>query len=100
MCLGVIGRVVALDGAEAVVVTDTGEQRASALLAEGVELGSDVVVQFGHIVAVLEPERADEARRLQREARERDDDALSERSGSGARRERSGGARASSSGAS
>jgi hypothetical protein len=58
MCLTTLGRVVARDGDEAVVRTDDGILRCSALIAPEALPGDDVLVGLGAILRRLTPDEA------------------------------------------
>ena len=58
MCLTALGTVVARDGDEAVVRTDDGTVRCSALIAPEVLPGDDVLVGLGAILRHLTPDEA------------------------------------------
>jgi hypothetical protein len=58
MCLTVVGTVIARDGDEAVVRTDDGTLRCSALIAPEALPGDDVLVGLGAILRRLTPDEA------------------------------------------
>lgn len=68
MCVTYPGRVVSLDGAEAIVVTEGRERRANTLAVPEAAPGDWVIVAAGSIVARLDATEAEEVRRLVRVA--------------------------------
>ena len=69
MCLTYPAEVVALDGLEAVVLTDGRLRRATTLGLPDAEVGDRVVVAAGSIIARLDTEEADDIERLVRVVR-------------------------------
>ncbi len=69
MCLTFPGEVVALDGLEAVVLTDGRLRRATTLGLPDAAVGDRVVVAAGSIIARLDTQQADDIERLVRVAR-------------------------------
>lgn len=68
MCLSVPGRVVAIDGDEAVVDVDGRLRRASTLPVAGLAIGDRVIVAAGSVMARLDEGEAEEMERLVRVA--------------------------------
>ena len=69
MCLTFPGEVVALDGMEALVLTEGRLRRATTLAVPDAAVGDRVVVAAGSIIARLDAEEADDIERLVRVAR-------------------------------
>ncbi len=69
MCLTFPGEVVALDGPEAVVLTDGRLRRATTLALPDAAVGDRVIVAAGAIIARLDMDEADDIERLVRSAR-------------------------------
>lgn len=70
MCLTFPAEVVALDGLEAVVLTEGRLRRATTLALPDAAVGDRVVVAAGSIIARLDTDEADDIERLVRVARE------------------------------
>jgi hydrogenase assembly chaperone HypC/HupF len=68
MCVTYPGRVVSLDGVEAIVVTEGRERRANTLAVPETAPGDWVIVAAGSVVARLDATEAEEVRRLVRVA--------------------------------
>ncbi len=69
MCVTFPGEVVALEGLEAVVLTDGRLRRATTLALPDAAVGDRVIVAAGSIIARLETDEADDIERLVRVAR-------------------------------
>ncbi len=68
MCVTYPGEVVAMDGPEAIVLTDGRLRRANVLALPDVAIGDRVIVAAGSIISRLEAAEADEIERLVRVA--------------------------------